>query len=48
MNTPYESPLGQAIDLISRGFSLPFALRRELTEQGYDVPAMQVRYQPKN
>lgn len=44
MHTQYESALGKAIDLLRNGFSLPFSLRRELTEQGVDVLALQARY----
>ncbi len=44
MNTTYETPLAQAIDLLTAGYSLPFALRRTLTEEGYDVLALTARY----
>lgn len=48
MHVPYESAIGQAIDLLSRGFSLPFALKRELVEQQVDVLALIARYSNTN
>jgi len=43
-DSPYESPLGRAIDLLRNGYSLPFTLRRDLTEQGFDVLALEAAH----
>jgi hypothetical protein len=36
----YESPLGQAINLLRNGFRLPISLIAALREQGYDIPSL--------
>ena len=44
MNTPPESTLGTAIELLRTGIRLPTRLINELNEQGYDVVGLHTAY----
>lgn len=39
--TPFKSPLGQAIALWSQGKRIPLTLASALMEEGYDVAALE-------
>lgn len=40
----YQSAIGKAIDLWSKGKHIPLTLYTELLENGYDVPRLEARY----
>lgn len=40
----YNSAIGKAIDLWSKGKHIPMTLYTELLENGYDVPRLEARY----
>lgn len=40
----YNSAIGKAIDMWSKGKLIPMTLYTELLENGYDVPRLEARY----